>query len=84
MKKFRNQKGSSLVEICVSMLVLTTALLCIAAHAGVVIKQTTNDKNYSVASTLIQDKMEEMKQTSCRFHNVSSVVIEQPHARRKP
>ena len=66
----KNQNGSSLVEVIISMFMLTVVLLCVAGHAGVVIKQTSMDKNYTVASTLIQDKMEEMKQT--KYDNVVS------------
>ncbi len=60
MKILRNKKGFTLVEILVAMTLLTTALLGMAGMTAALMQGTTFSNRLTVASTLAQDKMEDL------------------------
>ena len=63
MKQIKGNKGFGLVECVVSMFLVCIALLGMAAHIGVSMAAMQTDKSTSVASSLLQDKVEAIRQT---------------------
>ncbi len=63
MKQLRGNKGFGLVECVVAMFLICIALLGMAAHIGVSMAAMQTDKTTSVASSLLQDKAEALRQT---------------------
>jgi Tfp pilus assembly protein PilV len=63
MKQIKGNKGFGLVECVVSMFLICIALLGMASHIGVSMAAMQTDKTTSVASSLLQDKAEALKQT---------------------
>ncbi len=64
MRQLRGNKGFGLVECVVAMFLLCIALLGMASHIGVSMAAMQTDKSTSVASSLLQDKAEALRQTS--------------------
>ncbi len=59
-----NHKGFTLVEIMVAIGILSIALLGLVSVTVMVIKGNTFSKTMTTATTLANDKMEELKKTS--------------------
>jgi Tfp pilus assembly protein PilV len=70
MKQIKGNKGFGLVECVVSMFLICIALLGMASHIGVSMAAMQTDKNTSVASSLLQDKAEAIRQTP--YINIST------------
>lgn len=61
MKKFRSQKGFSLVEVVIAMFMTTFVLLGLASHVGTVAAAARQDRMTTVATQFYQDKVESFK-----------------------
>ncbi|MDP3028876.1 MAG: type IV pilus modification protein PilV [Deltaproteobacteria bacterium] len=57
----RNNKGFTLIEVLIATLVLAIGLLSLATLAGTVIRGNSFSNKMTTATTLAQDKMEEIK-----------------------
>lgn len=64
MRKFFNDKGFTLIEIMIAILVLVVGLLGVAGVATTVINGNAFGKEMTTATTLAQDKMEELRGTA--------------------
>jgi prepilin-type N-terminal cleavage/methylation domain-containing protein len=63
MKQIKGNKGFGLVECVIAMLLICIALVGMTSHIGVSMAAMQTDKATSVASSLLQDKAEAIKQT---------------------
>ena len=63
MKRIRNNKGFGLVECAAAMLIICVVLIGMARHIGVSMAAVQTDKTTSVASALLQDKVEALRLT---------------------
>ena len=63
MKQIKGNKGFGLVECVIAMFLTCMALVGMAAHIGVSMAAMQTDKTTSVASALLQDKSEAIRQT---------------------
>ncbi len=63
MRQLKSNKGFGLVECVVAMFLMCIVLLGIGSHIGVTMKAMQQDRNTSVASALLQDRAEAIKQT---------------------
>jgi len=63
-KKKQGQRGFTLIETIVSMCILTVALLGMSSMVFSVIRATAQSKETTAATTLLQDKMENLKNTN--------------------
>ncbi len=63
MRQLKGNKGFGLIECVVAMFLICIALLGMAAHIGVSMAAMQTDKTTSVASALLQDKVEALRQT---------------------
>lgn len=70
MRKFLNDKGFTLIEIMIAMFILVVGLLGVAGVATTVINGNVFSKGLTTATTLAQDKMEELKNT--KYSNIAS------------
>jgi type IV pilus assembly protein PilV len=57
----QNKKGFTLIEVLIATLVLAIGLLSLATLAGTVIRGNSFSNKMTTATTLAQDKMEEIK-----------------------
>jgi type IV pilus assembly protein PilV len=62
--RIRNNKGFTLIEIMVAIFILVVALLGVAAVTVSVINGNAFSKDITSATTLAQDKIEELKDTA--------------------
>jgi type IV pilus assembly protein PilV len=62
--RMRNNKGFTLIEIMIAIFILVVALLGVAGVTVSVINGNAFSKEITSASTLAQDKMEELKDTA--------------------
>lgn len=70
MKKIANCNGFTLIEVMIAVLVLVVGLLGVAGVATTVINANTLGKEITTATTLAQDKLEELKGTA--YSNIAS------------
>jgi prepilin-type N-terminal cleavage/methylation domain-containing protein len=70
MNEFSNDKGFTLIEVMIAMFVLVVGLLGVAGVATTVINGNTFSREITTATTLAQDKMEELKDTT--YSNIAS------------
>ena len=70
MRKFSNDKGFTLIEVMIAIFILVVGLLGVAGVAVTVINGNAFSKEITTATTLAQDKMEELKNT--RYSNITS------------
>lgn len=63
-KKKQGQRGFTLIETIISMFILSVALLGMSSMVVSVIQATEQSKEMTMAATLLQDKMENLKNTS--------------------
>ena len=70
MHKIANSSGFTLIEVMIAVLVLVVGLLGVAGVATTVINGNTFGKEITTATTLAQDKMEELK--GMRYSNIAS------------
>ena len=63
MKK-QKEHGFTLIELLVAVFILCVVLLAISSMVYSVMRATSNSKETSIATTLMQDKMEALKNTS--------------------
>ncbi len=63
MKK-QNQHGFTMIELLVAVFILCVVLLAISTMVYSVMRATSNSKETSTATTLMQDKMEALRNTS--------------------
>ncbi|MBW2674403.1 MAG: prepilin-type N-terminal cleavage/methylation domain-containing protein [Deltaproteobacteria bacterium] len=64
MNKIDNSSGFTLVEVMIAIFILVVGLLGVAGVATTVINGNTFSKEITTATTLAQDKMEELKGTA--------------------
>jgi len=57
----RPQAGFTLIEILMAMTIFSTSFLALAAGAGTVMKSNHTSYNSTIATTLAQDKLEELR-----------------------
>jgi prepilin-type N-terminal cleavage/methylation domain-containing protein len=62
MKK-QNEAGFTLIELLIAVFILSVVLLGISSMVYSVMRSTSNSKETSTATTLMQDKMETLKNT---------------------
>jgi len=62
-KKKQGQRGFTLIETIISMFILSVALLGMSSMVVSVIQATAQSKEMTTATTLLQDKMENLKNT---------------------
>lgn len=60
----KNEKGFTLIEILVAIMLLAVALMGMTSVTAMVIKGNSLSKTMTTATTLAKDKMEEFKNTS--------------------
>ncbi|MFH0995571.1 MAG: prepilin-type N-terminal cleavage/methylation domain-containing protein [Pseudomonadota bacterium] len=60
MRKLNNNRGYSLIEVFIAMVVLSIVLLGMAGLINITVSINRNSAEKAVAITLAQDKMEEM------------------------
>jgi prepilin-type N-terminal cleavage/methylation domain-containing protein len=60
MRRLKNNRGYSLVEVFIAMVVLSIVLLGMAGLINITVSINRNSAEKTVAITLAQDKMEEM------------------------
>jgi prepilin-type N-terminal cleavage/methylation domain-containing protein len=70
MKQIKSNKGFGLIECVISMFLICVALLGMSAHISVSMAAMQTDKTASLASALLQDKAEAIRQTP--FINIST------------
>lgn len=70
MKQIKGNKGFGLVECVVAMFLVSLVLLGLANHIGATMTALHTDKTTSVASALLQDKVEAIKHTP--YGNITS------------
>ncbi len=58
--RLRQQAGFTLIEILMAMTIFTTSFLALAAGATTVMKSNHSSYNDTIATTLVQDKLEEL------------------------
>ena len=63
-KKKQGQHGFTLIETIISMFILAVALLGMSSMVFSVIRATEQSKEMTTATTLLQDKMENLRNTS--------------------
>src|SRR3972149_2969128 len=63
-KKKQGQRGFTLLETLISLCILSVALLGMSSMVFSVIRATAQSKEMTTATTLLQDKMENLKNTS--------------------
>lgn len=59
--KLQNKKGFTLIEVLIAICILAIGLLSLATLAGTVIRGNSFSNKMTTATTLAQDKMEEIK-----------------------
>lgn len=64
MLALKDDKGFTFIEIMIAVFLLVTALLGLISTTGMVINSNSFSKMMSTATTLAQDKMEELRNTS--------------------
>jgi prepilin-type N-terminal cleavage/methylation domain-containing protein len=62
-KKKQEQRGFTLIETLISLFILSVALLGMSSMVFSVIRATAQSKEMTTATTLLQDKMENLKNT---------------------
>lgn len=60
MKKIHTQSGFTLLEVMMALLILSVALLGLASLSSTVIQNNSYSNNYTTATLLAQDKLEEL------------------------
>jgi prepilin-type N-terminal cleavage/methylation domain-containing protein len=63
-KKKQSQRGFTLIETLISLFILSVALLGMSSMVFSVIRATAQSKEMTTATTLLQDKMENLKNGS--------------------
>jgi prepilin-type N-terminal cleavage/methylation domain-containing protein len=63
-KKKQDQRGFTLIEALISLCILSVALLGMSSMVFSVIQATAQSKETTTATTLLQDKMENLKNTN--------------------
>jgi len=59
--KRKNQSGFTLIELFIALFILSVVLLAISTMVYSVMRSTSQSKETSTATTLMQDKMESLK-----------------------
>ena len=62
--KRKNENGFTLIELLIALFILTLVLLAISSMVYSVMRSTSNSKETTTATALMQDKMESLKNTS--------------------
>ena len=57
----RKENGFTLIELLIALFILTVVLLAISSMVYSVMRSTSNSKETTTATTLMQDKMETLK-----------------------
>lgn len=73
--KRKNQKGFTLVEIMAAIFILTVVLLAIGSLVYSIMRSTTSSKEVTVATTLMQDKMEDLRNTGLSSLNSGNDTV---------
>lgn len=66
-------QGFTLLEILIAITILAIGLLAVASMATIVIKSNSASNKLSIASTLVQDKLEEIR--AMPYANVTSIPL---------
>jgi prepilin-type N-terminal cleavage/methylation domain-containing protein len=74
MKK-QNNAGFTLIELLIAVFILSVALLGISSMVYSVMHATSNSKETSTAMTLMQDKLETLKNTGLSFLTPGSDTV---------
>ena len=61
MTLFLKQKGFTLIEVTITLVILSVSLLGLAALMGTTIRNTSNGAHMTEATIFAQDKLEELK-----------------------
>ncbi len=70
--KRKNENGFTLIELLIALFLLTVVLLAISSMVYSVMRSTSNSKETTTATALMQDKMESLKNTSLTSLNSGS------------
>ena len=62
--KIKNQRGFTLTELLISLFILSVVLLALSTMVYSVMRATAQSKGMATATTLAQDRMESLKNTS--------------------
>ncbi len=62
--RIQKKDGFTLIELLIAVFILSVVLLAISSMVYSVMRATSNSKETSTATTLMQDKMEALKNTS--------------------
>jgi len=73
--KRKNQKGFTFIETLASMFILTVVLLAVGSLVYSIMRSTTSSKEMTVATTLMQDKMEGLRNTSLSSLNSGNDTV---------
>ena len=73
--KRRNQQGFTFIETLSSMFILTVVLLAVGSLVYSTMRSTTSSKEMTVATTLMQDKMEGLRNTSLSSLNSGNDTV---------
>ena len=79
--RMHNCKGFTLVEIMVAISILAIALLGLISVTVMIIKSNTFSKSMTTATTLADDKMEQLKKTSYASLASGTDTLESIYAR---
>jgi len=71
-----NNKGFSLIELMIALLILSVGLLSLASLQGTAIKGNRHGNQISQATTLAEDRIEEIRNTD--FDDVDNVAFPTP------
>ena len=63
MKRIKGNNGFSLIECVIALFLVCVVLLSMVSHVGVSMAALQTDKMTSVASSLLQDRAEALRQT---------------------
>ena len=63
MKRINGNKGFSLIECVIALFLVSVVMLAMVSHVGVSMAALQTDKMTSVASSLLQDRAEALRQT---------------------
>jgi prepilin-type N-terminal cleavage/methylation domain-containing protein len=77
MKSFEHNKGFTLIEVMIAIVILTIGLLALVSVTVMVIKGNSLNKMITTATTIAKDQMETLKNSSqISFNNIGSSSLQ--------
>ena len=73
--KRKNQQGFTMVETLAAVFILTFVLLAVGSLVFSIMRSTTSSKEMTVATTLMQDKMEGLRNTGLSSLNSGNDTV---------